>query len=203
LDAARHVYVIRKEDANQHRLADVLRLMDPRAALVVAQGPTRGAACTALLAIDQIDPDAELVITNGDQILKTDLPAIVAGFRSKNLDGGVVVFDSVHPRWSFVRVDSGGMVVEAAEKRPISRWATAGFYYFKRGRDFTHAAMETIKKDAHVNGLYYICPCFNELVLNHKRIGVHPIEREAYVSLATPADAEQYEKQLSAQKKGN
>ena len=52
------------------------------------------------------------------------------------MDGGVIVFDSVHPRWSFVRVDKAGFVIETAEKRPISRLATAGFYYFRRGADF-------------------------------------------------------------------
>ncbi|MEI6233495.1 MAG: glycosyltransferase family 2 protein [Planctomycetota bacterium] len=197
LNAKKHIYVIRKEDAGQHRLADVLKLMDPRAELVLAQGPTHGAACTALLAIGQIDPDEELVITNGDQILKTDLLNIINGFRSQNLDGGVVVFDSIHPRWSFVRLDASGLVVEAAEKRPISRWATAGMYYFKRGGDFIRAAMAMIRKDASVNGMFYICPCFNEMVLNLQRIGVHAIERNAYLSLATPADAEYYENYLS------
>ena len=35
-------------------------------------------------------------------------------------DAGVITFESVHPRWSYVRLDSENRVTETAEKRPIS-----------------------------------------------------------------------------------
>lgn len=194
LKAKKCVFVIRKEDAARHRLADVLRLMDPGAAIVQTENPTGGAACTALLGIAQLDPEDELIITNGDQLVLADLPAIVADFRARNLDGGAIVFDSVHPRWSFMRTNSEGLVVEAAEKRPISRNATAGFYYFKRARDFVEAAMNMIRKDAHVNGSFFVCPAYNEMILKQARIGVFEIPRQAYRSLGTPQDVEQFEK---------
>ncbi len=198
LGADRHVFVIRKEDARRAHLADVLKLMDPGCAVVTADGPTAGAACTALLAIEHIDPNRELVITNGDQVFTCDLGAAVSDFRRRDLDGGTVVFDSVHPRWSFVRVGTDGLVTEAAEKRPISRHATAGFYYFRRGSDFVRAAQTMIHKDAQVHGAFYVCPAFNEMILRHARIGIFPIAREAYVSLATPQNLEEYEQTLAA-----
>jgi hypothetical protein len=37
-----------------------------------------------------------------------------------------------------------------------------------------------IRKDAHVNGRYYICPAFNELVLDGARIGAHHIPVDRY-----------------------
>jgi dTDP-glucose pyrophosphorylase len=194
LQATKCVFVIRKEDAARHRLADVLRLMDPGASIVQTENPTGGAACTALLGIAHLDPEDELIITNGDQLLQADLSAIVAGFRARNLDAGAIVFDSVHPRWSFLRTNEEGLVVEAAEKRPISRHATAGFYYFKHARDFIDAAMNMIRKDANVNGMFFVCPAFNEMVLKHARIGLHQIPRQSYRSLGTPQDVEQFEK---------
>lgn len=197
LAADRHVFVVRDEDARRFHLQEVLRLMDPGCGVVRANGPTAGAACTALLAIEHIDADRELVITNGDQLLNCDLGEVIADFRRRDLDAGTVVFDSLHPRWSFVRVGEDGLVTEAAEKRPISRHATAGFYYFKRGGDFVRAATTMILKDAHINGAFYVCPAFNELILRHARIGVYPIPREAYVSLATPQNLEEYEQTLT------
>lgn len=193
LAAHRHVFVVRNEDARRFHLQEVLRLMDPGCAVVRANGPTAGATCTALLGIEHIEPDRELVITNGDQLFTCDLGAAVADFRDRDLDAGTLVFDSVHPRWSFVRLGDDGLVTEAAEKRPISRLATAGFYYFKRGGDFVRAATAMILKDAQVNGAFYVCPAFNELILRHARVGVHRIPREAYVSLATPQNLEEYE----------
>ena len=61
LKADRHTFIIRKEDARRFHLDEVLRLMDPAAAVVQSDGATAGAACTALLAIEHIRADDELV----------------------------------------------------------------------------------------------------------------------------------------------
>lgn len=194
----RAVFVIRKEDDLRFYLRDVLRLMDPTAEVIRAEGATAGAACTALLAIEHIDNEDELLIANADQILAFDLPAVLERFRARALDAGTVVFDSVHPRWSFVKTDAEDMVIEAAEKRPISRNATAGVYWFRQGRFFVEAAKAMIVKGASVNGGFFVCPSLNELVLTQRRVGVERIEREQYISLATPQAVEEYEQLLKA-----
>jgi hypothetical protein len=97
-----------------------------------------------------------------------------------------------------VKTDADGMVVEAAEKRPISRNATAGIYYFRQGRFFVEAAKSMIRKDASVNGGFFVCPSLNELVLAQMRVGVERIDRNRYISLATPQAVEEYEQILKA-----
>ena len=204
LNAEKYVFVVRQEDVRLAHLDEVLHLMEPKAAVVPVAGPTAGAACTAMLAIEHIEADRQLVIANGDQLLTCDLRAALDDFRSRDLDAGTLVFDSVHPRWSFVRVGEDGLVTEAAEKRPISRHATAGFYYFKRGADFVKAAGDMIRKEAHVNGNFYVCPTFNEMILNHARVGVFPIARDSYISLGTPQNVEEYEQTLmTSARRGN
>jgi dTDP-glucose pyrophosphorylase len=195
-EGARLVVCVRGEENRRHHTATVVRLLVPAAEVVEIQGPTAGAACTALLAVDHIDNDEPLLIVNGDQILNADVGAIIRGFRDRRLDGGIIVFEAVHPRWSYVRLGAGGYVVEAAEKRPISNLATAGAYYFARGRDFVRSATESIKKDAHVNGVFYVCPTYNEMILTQARVGVHSIARDAYISLATPDGVRAYEARL-------
>ena len=198
IDGARPIFVIRKEDDLRFYLRDVLRLLEPGSTVLRADGPTAGAACTALLAIELIDNDEELLIANADQILDFDLAEIVARFREKKLDAGTVVFDSVHPRWSFVKTDEDDLVIEAAEKRPISRNATAGVYYFREGRFFVDAAKNMIRKEASVNGGYFVCPSLNELVLAQMRVGVERVDRSQYISLATPQAVEEYEQILKS-----
>ena len=193
---AQAIFVIRKEDDLRFHLRDVLQLLDPGAVVIRADGATAGAACTALLAIEQIDTETELLIANGDQVLDFDLGAVIERFRARRLDAGTVVFDSVHPRWSFVKTDAGDMVIEAAEKRPISRNATAGVYYFREGRLFVEAAKRMIRKDASVNGGFFVCPSLNELVLAQMRVGVERIDRARYISLASPQAVEEYEQIL-------
>lgn len=194
-------FVIRKEDDLRFHLGEVLRLLEPECTIITTDGETAGAACTVLLAVDQIDNDEELVITNGDQVFDFDINHIVQEFRTRDLDGGTVVFDSVHPRWSFVKTDAEGFVIEAAEKRPISRNATAGIYYFRRGSDFVASAKTMIQKGASINGGYFVCPSFNELILNQKKVGVSKISRDQYTSLATPQAVEEYEQALLARKR--
>ena len=190
------LFVIRKEDHAQHHLSEVLALLAPTCKVIISEGATAGAACTALLAVGHLASDEELVISNGDQIIRHDLVQAVGSFRQAQLDGGTIVFDSIHPSWSYVRVHEG-LVTEAAEKRPISRCATAGFYYYRRGADFVAAAMDMIRKAAHVNGVYYVCPTFNEMILRQAKIGIFEIRPEQYYSLATPQGVQRYEELLA------
>ncbi len=192
---------LREEEVRTVHTDEVIHLLDAQATVISAPAATAGAACSALLAIEQIDNDAPLLILNGDIVLEIDQLAVLDDFQRRQLDGGIVVFEAIHPRWSFVRCDSNGYVVEAAEKRPISNLATAGFYYFARGRDFVQAAMSMIKKDAHVDGRFYICPAYNEMVLRQARIGVFKIARNAYFSLANPSGVQAYEEYLRHQKR--
>lgn len=190
---AKFICILRREENRKHHAGKVLQLMDQETTIVEVNEETSGAACSALLAVDHINNDEPLIITNGDQILTgVDFAEIVRNFQAKSWDAGVIVFEDIHPRWSFVKCDSEGRVIEAAEKRPISKLATAGFFYFARGSDFVQAAMEMLKKDAHVNGIFYICPALNEMILQHAKIGIHKIDRSRYFSLATPGDVQSY-----------
>ncbi|AMV20772.1 glycosyltransferase family 2 protein [Planctomyces sp. SH-PL14] len=200
IEGAEFVFVISEDDARQHHLREVLQLLCPKCEILVTNRETGGAACTALLAIDHYSPDEPLIIANGDQIIDTPLQKVVEDFQRRELDGGIIVFDAVHPRWSYVRVDESGYVVEAAEKRPISRLATAGFYYFRRGRDFIDSAFAMIRRDESVNGRFYVCPVFNQMVLQERRIGIFSIPRSAYHSLATPRGIAAYNMLLSGRK---
>jgi dTDP-glucose pyrophosphorylase len=196
----RLILVLPREEISRYHTDSVARLLAPKTLVCEASGATAGAACSALLAIEHINNDDPLVVCNGDQIVLADMPAAIADFKKRQLDGGVIVFDDVHPRWSFVKCNAEGLVVEAAEKRPISRMATAGFYYFARGKDFVRAAMRMILKDSHVDKAFFVCPAYNELLLENARIGVHLIPRPAYFSLATPPGAQLYAEYLKKKK---
>lgn len=193
IPGAQFVFVIGKDCARGRHLDVILRLLSPNCRVVVSEGITAGAPCTALLASEHIGLDEPLIIANSDQIISAALGEIVEGFLAAEWDGATIVFDSIHPRWSFVKLDESGMVLEAAEKRPISRNATAGFYFFRRGRDFIEAAQSMIRKEAREMGRYFVCPVFNEMILRQQRIGVCEIPRNNYFSLSSKRDMAEYE----------
>lgn len=199
---AKFIFAVRQEENRKYHLGMVLHLLKPKAKIVEIPGETAGAACTALLAIEAIDDGDSLLIVNGDQIVNHDVAAVVDDFQERGLDGGTLVFKAIHPRWSYVKCDASGRVIEAAEKRPISNLATAGFYWFAKGSDFVQAAERMIIKDAHVDNVFFICPIFNEMILIGKHIGVHVIPSTSYESLMTPTHLRRYEEKLLRQMDG-
>lgn len=193
LDAAEFVFILDKTNVEKYRLDSVIRLLLPNAAIVVTQGKTKGSACSCLLGMDYLDSEEPLIIVGGDQLVTADLQEAVDTFVCNGWDGGVITFDDIHPRWSYVMLDDNGFVVEAAEKHPISRNATTGFYYFKRTEDFVESAFKMIRKKADVNGNFYVCPVYNEMVLAQKKIGIYKIEKEQYYNFNHIKGIELYE----------
>ncbi len=199
--AAEFIFVVRGEDCREFSLDRALEeATDGHCRIVTLERSTAGAACSALMAIDHIDDDQPLVVCNGDQILERGIGDAIRTFENTGVDAGVITFASVHPRWSYVRLDDAGLVVEAAEKRVLSRHAIAGFYYFAKGSAFVQGAQRAILNGRALNGRYYISPVLNELVLEASRIGHVAIEADDYQSLYSPQRLESYERQVQSQR---
>lgn len=190
-DPHRFVFVCREDHITGFALADVLRLLSPSCDVVTVHSTPAGALCTVLLAAAHFDNDDELLICNGDQLVDASVDRFLAVARAAQADGCIMTFPSTHPKWSYVRLE-GDVVVAVAEKRPISRHATAGIYYFRSGRDFLAGAQQMLLKNATVSGEFYVCPVYNELILMGKRITTFPIERGQMHSLGTPEDVDAF-----------
>ena len=197
VQAQHFIVVLKKADADKYHLDDIARLLRPGTEIVIAENETMGAACTCMLAVDM---DGPLLITGSDQILLEPPERILADFRARDLDGGVAIFDDIHPRWSYVKLDENDRVIEAAEKRPISRNAVAGFYYYKKASFFFEAAKEMIRKNASVNGQFFICPAYNEMILKQQTIGVYRVRKEQYYNFSHASGMKAYEAYLAEQK---
>lgn len=191
------IFVINKSESDAYHLDAILKLLsDSDCEIIKLSGNTKGAACSALMAIEHIDNKEPLIIANGDQIIDESLCTITSEFVMRGLDAAVIAFESIHPKWSYIRTDNENNIVEAAEKRPLSKKAIAGFYYFKHGSDFVEAAKNSIIKDASVGGSYYVAPTLNEMVLMGKYMSFKKIDANKYHSLYSPAKIIDFEKYL-------
>lgn len=189
----RFIFVVRDEDCARYHLDSTLRLLvKDRIEILRIQRETGGAACSALLATEFIANEQPLVICNGDQMFDLDLNRPLEEIRVDKVDAACLTFRSVHPRWSYIRLEDG-QIVEAAEKHPLSSNAIAGFYYFSKGSDFVDAAKRMILKNAQVNGVFYIAPVFNELVLAGKRMRSYDIDGAKYHTFYSPQKIQEYE----------
>ena len=192
---AHFLFVVQAEHCSRFSLDGMLQILtDNRCTIIPLDRPTKGGLCSALMAIDHIAADEPLVITNGDQVIDADLDPLVFRSKQNGYDAAVATFESLHPRWSFVRVNKDGLVEEAAEKRVISRDAIAGFYYYKTGALFLQAALRTLEFDSDIGGSYYISQTLNNLVLDGCKISTYRIAPASYHSFYSPQKVREYER---------
>jgi len=161
---ANFIFIVQKSHRIKYNLDTLLNIIAPNCKIIEVDGLTEGAACTALLAKDLINNDNPLFFANSDQFVSWDSNEFMYKMQETDCDGGIVTFESIHPKWSFAKVNEFGLVTEVAEKNPISNMATVGFYYWKHGSDFVKYAEQMIEKNIRVNNEFYVCPVFNQAV---------------------------------------
>lgn len=183
---ANFTFIVQKLHKEKYNLGALLNLIAPNCNIVEVDGITEGAACTVLLAKKYINNDSPMILANSDQWLDWDSNEFMYKMNELECDGGIVTFTAVHPKWSFVKVNSYGYVTEVAEKNPISNIATVGVYFWKHGSDFIKYAEQMIEKNIRVNGEFYAAPVFNEAIQDGKKIKVHHINR--MLGTGTPED---------------
>jgi HAD superfamily hydrolase (TIGR01509 family) len=190
---ANFIFIVQKSHREKYNLDTLLNIITPNSKIVEVDGITEGAACTTLLAKDLINNNNPLIIANSDQFVEWDSNEFMYHMNESNCDAGILTFKSIHPKWSFVKINDSGFVTEVAEKKPISDIATVGIYYWKHGSDYVKYSEEMIKKNIRVNNEFYVCPVFNEAISDNKKIKIFNIEK--MYGLGTPEDLEIFLKQ--------
>jgi dTDP-glucose pyrophosphorylase len=186
----RFIFLALREHQTQWDIASTLERAAPGCRIVWVDAVTEGAACTVLLAQAHIDNAQPLMVANTDQFVDTDINAYLAAGDGR--DGLIMTFPANDPKWSFVRKNAQGAVVEVVEKQVVSNEATVGIYNFARGSDFVAAARNMIARDLRVNGEFYVAPTYNQLIAQGQAIATFAIgpEGQGMHGLGTPEDLE-------------
>lgn len=187
---ANFIYVVQKKHNDKYNLDTMLKLITPNCTVIETEGITEGAACTALLASKCIDNENPLFFANSDQFVEWNPVEFMYNMQETSADGGIVTFESTHPKWSFAKINEDGIVEEVAEKNPISKEATVGYYFWKHGSDFVKYANEMIDKNIRVNDEFYVCPVFNEAIKAGKKI--RTFRADKMWGLGTPEDLDYF-----------
>ena len=183
---ANFIFIIQKEHQEKYNIKSVLKILQPNCKIIELDHITEGAACTTLLAKEFINNSDPLIIANSDQYINWNSSKALYDFNSKNLDGAILTFEAIHPKWSYAKCDDEGFVSEVAEKKVISKNATVGVYYWKHGSDYVQSAEEMIEKNIRVNNEFYVCPVYNEFLLKNKKVKIHNVDK--MWGLGTPED---------------
>ena len=195
-DNKRFIVLLNESECIKFHTDNLVKLLtDGECNIIRVAQETKGALCTCLLAIDSINDDDELLISNNDHKFDCNIANELETIRNDNSDGGVVTFECVHPRWSYVRLENG-KITEASEKRPISKNAIAGLYFFKHGKDFVESAKRAIMKNRCYEGRFYLSAAINEMILMGKVMHTAKIPSDKYHSFYEPKQIEKYEMEL-------
>ncbi|MBY0370653.1 HAD-IA family hydrolase [bacterium] len=170
----------------------LLNRVAPGCRIVRVPSTTQGAACTALLAADVLCLDRPLLIVNSDQWVEHSIDGFLQDAISSRCDGSILTFEATEDKWSFARLGADGWVEEVAEKRPISRQATVGIYYFREGRLFTDGAQSMIRKNIRTREEFYLCPVYNEMIGSGGKVRTLDLPPGAMHGLGTPEDLEAF-----------
>lgn len=198
---AEHIFIVQKSHYAKYNLKETLERISPNCKIVQVDGITEGAACTTLLAKEYIDNDEPLLIANSDQYVEWDSNEFMYSMIGDGIDGGILTFYSTHPKWSYVKLDDKGYVVDLQEKKPISDKATVGIYFWSKGSDYVKYADQMIKNDIRVNGEFYVAPVYNEAVKDDKKIKIFDIKK--MWGLGTPEDLDYFLKYQGLESNAN
>ena len=189
----RFVFILKQDDVRKYHLDDAINILtDNRSKNVILKNETEGMLCSLMMAIDHIQKDAPILVVNMDQIFEYDLNEMIVKF--DECDAGVLSFENVHPRWAYVKCNENNLVLESFEKKPASKNAIAGFYYFKNSNLLFDAAKNIIKKDVNYHGKYFVAPILNELILKNKRVINVSIDPKRYFTFYSHAKINEYER---------
>lgn len=188
------IYILKEEDCLKFHLDNTLKLLTPNCEVVVLKSNTFGAVCSVLMAVESVNKHDETIIVNADQVFNINLNLIINQFRDEKSDAGLITFESVHPRWSYVICDKENNVLQAEEKNPISRSAIAGFYYFKSFNDFIDSAFEAIEIEDYCDNKLYTSALINQMILLNKKVTNKSIDSKNYISFYSPQKIIEFER---------
>ena len=149
---------------------------------------TEGAAQTLLASEPYINNDTPMMSLNTDQLVEWDLENMIMAFDKH--DGGIPCFYGEGNAWSYAGVDEDEFVTEVVEKKQISKYATAGYYYWSKGSDFVKYAKEMIEENSRTNGEFYVAPVYSWAIKDGKKYVVGMVDE--IHSLGTPEHLEEY-----------
>lgn len=194
IENAQYYFTFLDKDVKKFHLDKIVELLVPGANVIIISEKTLGSGCSALYVASKFGSDEELLIISANEYIDVDFEKVLNVYRNNKLDAGTIIFESIHPRFSYVKINESGLVIQAAQQNPISKDATAGLFWFYKSGDFVKHAKLMIKKDVKILDKFFIAPVFNELILSQKKVGVYKIESSKYHPLKTESHINNFAK---------
>jgi dTDP-glucose pyrophosphorylase len=194
LAISQFIFVIPSELEREFSLGSILQInSNSKVSILERRGQTSGGLCSALMAIDSLNDDEPIVVMNMDELIDTNLQAIVDEFVRAGVDAGIITFPSTHPRWCYAIIGDEGSVSALAEKRVVSRYAVAGFYFFRNKEVFYQAAANAMLDGDSFDDNFYLSAAINQILLAGKKVGHSSVNDGDYYTFFSPESIREFE----------
>ena len=145
----------------------------PNSSFTFLSSFTRGAALSALAGISTIQDFSKPVIIDLADIYYVCCDNVEELLNNLQKVGAIAfTFNSSNSAYSYLKCDSNGSFLEAAEKSVISNNASAGTYVFKNCSILLSAISHALQneKTQTYNKLFYVCPLFNGVHAQNEKV---------------------------------
>lgn len=194
----KYTFVVRREHVDSHSIDKVMSEKVPGANVIVIEETTRGAVETCLKAEKFIDEQDAVVVLDSDLYFKSGkynalVESVLKGddIKRLHLDGSLLSFESIDPRYSYAELGADSLVKRTAEKNPISKNALVGAYFFSSGKIFLDAARELMRRNiSEKMPEYYVSCLFNIILEKGGKVSLEKVDE--YHSFGTPEELKIY-----------
>ena len=189
-----HYTLIIQEEFEKENKAQLEKLANKyHVAFVSVKKLTQGACCTALAAHEIINNNIPVVFADSDNIFNNaTFQAFVDDCLRRNLDGGLLTFNTDKECYSYAAIDNNGIVTHTREKEVISNHAITGVYMFKNGADFVRCAIDMMIYGDKAKNEFYMSNVYNYAVQKGLNIGVYDIKETDWDCVGTPQQLKEY-----------
>jgi NDP-sugar pyrophosphorylase family protein len=179
------------------QVPDVIKKICPSARIFQVEYTGQGPVETVLRIENEINDDAEVIVSYCDYGTKWDYKKFLDCVRSQNADGGIPCYRGFHPHnlgpdmYAFVK-ETRGIITAIQEKKcftdnKLNEYASNGTYYFRTGaimKKYFHSLEERI------NGELYVSLTYSKMIQDGLKVVVFEIEK--MLQWGTPYDLEVY-----------
>ena len=158
----------------------------PEGKHVIMPELTKGALMSALSGVALIKDFSEpIVIDLVDILFVGDFNPVKIFKEDESTAGIIPYFISENPKYSYLELSGNSNVIRTREKKVISKFASAGVYFFNNLQTFLNAATFSINhftKVAH-NDLLFLCPSYNGIITKTNKVKAVKVDVQNEISL--------------------
>jgi capsule biosynthesis phosphatase len=195
------IFIPYRQDLDKYNFKDIItNEFNYKFKFIPINFETRGAAETVLFALEQMTND-ELnnltIVVDSDNVYNDNIVNDI-----KRINDSVVFYfedKNTKPIFSYIRLDSYGVVTDIKEKFKISDNACSGAYGFKSGNLLKKYIIKTIKNNSKSNNEFYMSSIYNTML--NDDILIRSSLCNNYICLGTPEQLKIYSSNIENNEK--